>query len=839
MNSSSWLANRYVLQQLTGQNLNTVLVVGSQKETDREVTALVKSGAYNLLEAESTSSLLAVLQTYPVDVMIFTFNPLDNNNLELLSLIKQQYTTIEIVLITELSDLEAVKQTIKNPSFNIINRPYEDDLLLEVLEQAVAQVRSQENMLVELTQLSNEKRILTESLKEEQHSHSRLASEFLSFTENSGDLFLRIDERQNLAHANPACRALLGISNNEQTSLPDLLKRVIYPTDQPTLSQGLQRVFERESDFESFALRLRTPDKSTHWVQLSLTAVQVDGEFHGASCTIKDRTDSYIAQYNLKQSNRNLRVLQQFDKLLDMHLDSDDLEDQVMQALVREFNLSAALMFAPHSRGLQLVASGGQNADMVVDAVQEVDDRLEQMLNSRNPVQVASWTAEEYANYIWKSVGNGKTLQAGFLHCSLGEGLQRYILLLDTGRDFATVSNLYLLRQIVTSLARSIANNLLFRVIRESKSDWEATFDSIPDMIAVVDKDGCILLSNEALAQFCSREVDALEGVSFCELFFEGDDPDSDQIQELIRNGIPGSLASCHTPPDRELRFRVVPNIYSSKAISIVVVQDVTDEEQMQKRNRELELKLFQEARLSSIGLLASGIAHNLNGPLMTIMGSVDLALHQDPENRSLQRIGRQVHVMKDIIGNLMTKSRREQETTTEELDINQLLKDQLDFLQADMRFKHMLHKNITLDPGFPHIRGVYADYSQVVNAILSNCIEAMLESETKDLQVRTSYSSGIALLEISDSGIGMDEATRDRIFDPFFSTKKSSDPATSEYQGGTGLGMTTVYNILKNNNIRLEVESAPGKGSRFTIHFPAALQIASTRTNEKAVDYE
>jgi signal transduction histidine kinase len=280
----------------------------------------------------------------------------------------------------------------------------------------------------------------------------------------------------------------------------------------------------------------------------------------------------------------------------------------------------------------------------------------------------------------------------------------------------------------------------------------------------------------------------------------------------------------------------VVPNIYSSKAISIVVVQDVTEEQQMQKRNRELELKLFQEARLSSIGLLASGIAHNLNGPLMTIMGSVDLALHHDPDSKSLQRIGRQVQVMKDIIGNLMTKSRREQETGMEELDLNQLLQDQLDFLQADMRFKHMLQKTIHLDVGFPHIMGVYADYSQVINAILNNCIEAMLESETRDLLVRTSFKAGIALLEISDTGVGMDEATRDRIFDPFFSTKKSSDPATSEYQGGTGLGMTTVYNILKNNDIRMEIESAPGKGSRFSIYFPAALQVVHTRTNEDAL---
>jgi two-component system, cell cycle sensor histidine kinase and response regulator CckA len=816
--------------------LYTVLVVGNHGETDSEITALVKSEEYNLLEAESPSSVMAVLQTYPVDVMICTFKPPDNSNLELLSLIKQQYTTIEIILMTELSDLEAVNQTIKNPSFKILNRPYDDALLLETLAQAVAQVRSQEDILAELTQLSDEKRILTESLKEEQHSHSRLESEFRSFTENSGDLFLRIDERQNLAHANPACRALLGLSDNEHTPLPDLFKRVMHSADQEKFSQGLQRVYERESDFESFALRLRTPDQSTHWVQLSLTAVQVEGEFHGASCTIQDRTASYIAQYNLKQSNRNLRVLQQFDKLLDMHLDSNDLEEQVMQALVREFNLTAALMFAPHSRGLQLVASGGQTAGMAIDTIQEADDQLEQMLNSRNPVQVASWTPEEYAGHIWRSIGDGKTLQVGFLHCTLGEGLQRYILLLDSGRDFATVSNLYLLRQIVTSLARSIANNLLFRVIREAKSDWEATFDSIPDMIAVVDKDGCILLSNEALAQFCSREVDALEGVSFNELFFESDDPNADQIQELISGGIPGSMASSGTPPDRELRFRVVPNIYSSKAISIVVVQDVTEEQQMQKRNRELELKLFQEARLSSIGLLASGIAHNLNGPLMTIMGSVDLALHHDPDSKSLQRIGRQVQVMKDIIGNLMTKSRREQETGMEELDLNQLLQDQLDFLQADMRFKHMLQKTIHLDVGFPHIMGVYADYSQVINAILNNCIEAMLESETRDLLVRTSFKAGIALLEISDTGVGMDEATRDRIFDPFFSTKKSSDPATSEYQGGTGLGMTTVYNILKNNDIRMEIESAPGKGSRFSIYFPAALQVVHTRTNEDAL---
>ncbi len=817
----------------------TVLVVGSHEETDCEISALAKSGEYNLLEAENPSSVLAVLQTYPVDVMICAFRAPDSSNLELLSLVKQQYTTIEIILMTEMSNLEAVDLTIRNPSLKILNRPCDDDLLLETLAKAVAQVRSQEDVLAELTQLSDEKRMLTESLKEEQHSHSRLESEFRSFTENSGDLFLRIDEKQNLAHANPACRALLGINDNEQTPLAGLFNRVIYPTDQQMLSQGLQRVYERESDFESFALRLRTPDQSTHWVQLSLTALQVEGEFHGASCTIQDRTDSYIAQYNLKQSNRNLRVLQQFDRLLDMHLDSDDLEEQVMQALVSEFNLTAAFMFAPHSRGLQLVASGGQTEGIETDAIQQSDEQLEQMLNSRNPVQVASWTPDKYAGHIWKSIGDGKTLQVGFLHCSLGEGLQRYILLLDSGRDFATVSNLFLLRQIVTSLARSIANNLLFRVIREAKSDWEATFDSIPDMIAVVDKEGCILLSNQALAGFCSRDVDALEGVSFCELFFESDDPGFIQIQELINQGIPGSLASSDIPPDRKLRFRVVPNIYSSKAISIVVVQDVTEEQHMQKRNRELELKLFQEARLSSIGLLASGIAHNLNGPLMTIMGSVDLALHHDPENRSLQRIGRQVQVMKDIIGNLMTKSRREQETGTEELDMNQLLQDQLDFLQADMRFKHMLEKKIHLDPGFPHIMGVYADYSQVVNAILNNCIEAMLESETRELVIRTSYNDETALLEISDSGIGMDEITRDRIFDPFFSTKKSSDPATDEYQGGTGLGMTTVYNILKNNNIRMEVESAPGKGSRFSIYFPAALQVATNRKNEKAVDYE
>ncbi|MBC8478326.1 MAG: PAS domain S-box protein [Candidatus Delongbacteria bacterium] len=817
----------------------TVLVVDDDRSARETVTGLVKGEDYNPLQADSATSALAVVQSYPVDVVLCADSLPDNDSEVLLSAIKQQFPTIEVIMVTKLSALEAVKLSIRNPAFKYISSPVDATHLAETLSEAVARVRSQEDVLQDLTQLNDEKQLLVESLREEQQSLSRLESEFRSFTENSGDLFLRIDQQQRLTYANTACRKLLGFSHHDQEPAPLFFRRVIHSADLELFQQGLESIFTRQSTFETLSLRVRTPDQSTRWVQLSITAISTGEEFLGVTCTIHDRTDNYIAQYNLKQSNRNLHVLKKFDDLLSQHLDSDDLEEQVLQALVREFNLTAALMLAPHSRGLQLVAAGGRRIGLADGEVLEPGEQLDRLLNSPSPVQVASWQPEEYAGNPWESLGNGETLQVGFLHCSLSEGLQRYILLLDANRDFATVSNLHLLSLIVTSLARSIANNLLFRVIRDAKSDWEATFDSMPDMIAVVDKAACILLSNRALAQFANQEAASLEGTAFCDLFFSRDDPLYQEIEQLIKRGESNTLASNANPREQELLFRIVPNIFSSKKISIITVQDITEEQQMLERNRELELQLFQEARLSSIGLLASGIAHNLNGPLMTIMGSLELALSRDPESETLRRVQRQSQVMKEIIGNLLTKSRRDQETFTRELDLNQLLQEQLDFLNADMRYKHQLKKRINLDLAFPHIRGVYSDFSQVVNAILNNCIEAMAETERKELLVRTTFNDGKALLEIADTGSGMDRDTQESMFDPFFTTKQALDPASADYQGGSGLGMTTVYNILKNYQIRIEVDSAPGQGTKFFIYFPSALQVTTPQLEEKVEDHE
>jgi len=811
--------------------LYTVLVVASDKERDT-LSRLVEGGRYNLLEAADATAALAAVQDYPVDVVVCDHGSLNDPAGELLASIKQQFPTIEVIMLTELPSLETVVHSIKHPAFDYIRKPIDPSLLLDALARAVTRVRSQEDVLQELTQLHDEKAMLAESLKEEQLSFSRLESDFLSFTENSGDLFLRIDAREQLIYVNTACVKLLGANPREQEPADRFFERVVHPADLELLRRGLHNIFHRDSTYETLSLRVRTPDQSTRWVQLSITAISVAEQFLGASCTIQDRTDSYIAQYNLKQSNRNLRVLRKFDDLFNRFQNSDNLEEAVLEGLVREFNLTAALMFAPHARGLQLVKGGGRDGGLADGAVLEPDERLEQLVDSNQPVQVATWEPADYAQYPWASLGAGSPLQVGLLHCSLNEGLHRYILLLDAGRDFATIANLNLLRIITANLARSIANNLLFRVIREAKSDWEATFDSMPDMIAVVDSACRILVGNRALARFADREPSSLEGISFGNIFWPERDPCYLKLERHVAAGEQLTLESQMTAGERQLLFRVHPNTYSTKSISIITVQDLSDEKQMQARNRELELKLFREERLASIGLLASGIAHNLNGPLMTIMGALELRSVQAPDDKTLELIRRQTEIMKNIIGNLLTKSRREQEMQPTELDLNQLIKEQLEFLNADMRFKHQLQKEVQLDIGFPAIRGLYADFSQVLNAILTNCIEAMATTERKELLIRTEHvrteHGEEAVLLIQDSGIGMDQKTRESMFDPFFTTKTAQDPTSGEYSGGSGLGMTTVYNILKSYRIPIEVKSTPGSGTSFRLIFPPELQVVA-----------
>lgn len=253
----------------------------------------------------------------------------------------------------------------------------------------------------------------------------------------------------------------------------------------------------------------------------------------------------------------------------------------------------------------------------------------------------------------------------------------------------------------------------------------------------------------------------------------------------------------------------------------LIVARDVTEQIHMAEQNRRMEQELQNEQRLAAIGLLASGIAHNINSPLMGIYGAAQLIKMKYPDLNDIDGIITQVERINGIVRNLMWKSRQEQETQPQEINLNQLLQEELRFLEADLDFKHNVAKQYSFADNVPTILGRYGDFSQAIMNVVRNALDAMHECENRELTVRTEVRNDEIRVTVCDTGCGIASADKEKIFLPFYTTKPVVGRGREHEPTGTGLGLTTVKKLLAPYGTRFEIDSAPGSGTTFSVCVP------------------
>lgn len=256
-------------------------------------------------------------------------------------------------------------------------------------------------------------------------------------------------------------------------------------------------------------------------------------------------------------------------------------------------------------------------------------------------------------------------------------------------------------------------------------------------------------------------------------------------------------------------------------ALVMMMVKDVTDQTLIEDQNHQLELELARESKLAEFGMLVAGIAHNLNGPLTGILGTCELLKFKGLETKEIEQVRKQANIMRDLIGNLLHKSRSEAEMEPRDLDLRELLDTEIKFLDANLFFKHQVTKQIEIAEELPTIIGVYSDLSQVFGNILRNAIDAMHQAPVKELFLKCSADQKSIYVEIRDTGVGMSSDVRDKIFDAFFTTKPKRTEAEPGAPVGTGLGLSSTRNILARYGATIDVQSQPGKGATFTVRIP------------------
>lgn len=252
----------------------------------------------------------------------------------------------------------------------------------------------------------------------------------------------------------------------------------------------------------------------------------------------------------------------------------------------------------------------------------------------------------------------------------------------------------------------------------------------------------------------------------------------------------------------------------------LIIFDDVTD-------RAELERRLVQADKLSSIGLLAAGVAHEVNTPLAVISTYAQMLAKQisGDETKSvlLDKIARQTFRASEIVNSLLSFSRTSP-TEFVEINPNRIVRETLTLVEHQLE-KARIRVRVALDENLPPIKGNAGKLQQVFLNLLLNARDAMESGGT--LAIRTWSEGGMARAEVADSGQGIAPEHVARIFDPFFTTKSAKK--------GTGLGLSVTYGIVREHGGDIEVESQQGAGTTFRLEFPLARKQAAPQTSVSA----
>ncbi|HLH05362.1 MAG TPA: ATP-binding protein [Bryobacteraceae bacterium] len=291
--------------------------------------------------------------------------------------------------------------------------------------------------------------------------------------------------------------------------------------------------------------------------------------------------------------------------------------------------------------------------------------------------------------------------------------------------------------------------------------------------------------------------------------------PEPSSASELIPNGHSShklELAKPPVPPAREsiVNLAIAPLISREGAHigRLIIFDNITDRD-------ELERKLVQADRLSSIGLLAAGVAHEVNTPLAVISTYAQMLAKQvtedEQKSKLLEKIAKQTFRASEIVNSLLNFSRTSP-TEYSELDLNRVVRETASLVEHQFQ-KTGVSTVLHLADNLPVIRGNSGKLQQVFLNLFINARDAMPGGGT--LTVRTWPENGFAHVEVSDTGQGIAAEHLARIYDPFFSTKGPKK--------GTGLGLSITYGIVQEHTGIIEVSSELGRGTRFRLEFPAA----------------
>ena len=349
----------------------------------------------------------------------------------------------------------------------------------------------------------------------------------------------------------------------------------------------------------------------------------------------------------------------------------------------------------------------------------------------------------------------------------------------------------------------------LEKKIGESKMNLEAIFDGMRDQLSIQAPDYRILRVNRAVVENYHTTYKEVIGRKCYEAYYRKSVPcERCPVAVTMETKQPASSIMKISEGDTTFRVFSYP-ILDEKAglVSIIeYVHDITEEQRLQEQ-------LIQSEKLAGIGILASGVSHEINNPLSGIIGMAEIALEEEDASKNksyLMDILKCAQRISEIVKGLRSYSRAAKKEELSLVDLNEVLEDALKMVQLGS--KTIPVEVIKKFQPIEKIEANRGEMQQVFTNLITNAFQAM-NGRRGMLIISTQSLKDLVEVKVSDNGMGIPPKYLNKIFDAFFTTKNPGE--------GTGLGLNIVYRIVTKYEGTIDVESKEGIGTTFTLKFP------------------
>lgn len=381
--------------------------------------------------------------------------------------------------------------------------------------------------------------------------------------------------------------------------------------------------------------------------------------------------------------------------------------------------------------------------------------------------------------------------------------------------------------RILTTLSAQTAvtleNSRLFNEVVLARRNLEKWLNSMSECVIIVDLENRVEFANDAAVKtFRVRRGEAIRE-------FPGDANPSKCPIHLDVSNKAGKESFTDRIGDREFEITVsalASNVSGSSFI--VVLRDITQRRQAEKKEDELQQQLYLSSRLAAVGELAAGVAHEINNPLTSVLGFSQRLLRtstNESVRKDLQTIHNEALRAAKVVENLLTFARR-RKTKKQPTNLKEILHRTLELRSYELR-NNNIEVILDLAPDLPDLMVDFQQFQEVFLNILLNAEHAMYDSHSQGkITIRTETQETCVRVSFSDDGPGITNENLSKLFQPFFTTRTE--------RGGTGLGLSICHGIVTRHGGKIYAKNNPKRGATFYIELPVVSDKHSELATEK-----